>query len=62
MIVLMTRREAASYLGVQPATLAQWAWHKRYKLTYFKIGGAVRYRKDDLDRFLSTHVIHPWGQ
>jgi excisionase family DNA binding protein len=58
---LLTRKEAAKYLGVQPETLAVWAWSGRYKLPYIKVG-RVRYRKSDLDIFIRTHTIHIWNQ
>lgn len=52
--VLMSRKEAAMYLGVSPSTLANWASTKRFVLPYFRIGRAVRYRKTDLDAFIQN--------
>lgn len=40
------------YLGVQVATLCNWATTKRYDLPYIKVGRLVRYYRSDLDRFL----------
>lgn len=50
---LMTRKEAAAYLGTTAGTLAFWDSTKRYNLRPVKLGRhSVRYRRSDLDRFL----------
>ncbi len=50
---LMTRQEAATYLGVAPGTLSVWDCTKRYDLQPVKVGRrAVRYRRCHLDAFL----------
>jgi excisionase family DNA binding protein len=49
---LMSRAEAASYLGVTVQTLAIWACTGRYSLPYIKIGRLVKYSKSDLDAFI----------
>lgn len=54
--VLYSRKEAAEILGVAPITLAVWA-SKGIRLPYLKIGGNVRYRHEDLDRFLKNGFI-----
>ena len=41
---LLSRAEAAAYLGVAKQTLAIWACTKRYELNYVKIGRLVKYR------------------
>lgn len=53
---LLTRRQAATYLGVAEQTLAVWKCHARYYLPCIKIGRIVRYRKVDLDNFIARHV------
>jgi len=53
---LLTRREAAAYLGVAEQTLAVWKCTGRYSLAFIKIGRLVRYRKCDLDDFISQHI------
>ncbi len=53
---LLSRREAAAYLGIAPQTLAIWKCCKRYDLPYIKIGKLVKYRKSDLDAFISKNV------
>ncbi len=54
---LLTRKEAAEYLGVTPQTLAIWACVKRYNLPYVKIGRLVKYRRSDLENFINQQTI-----
>jgi len=56
---MMSRKQAAAYLGVEPNTLAVWASTKRYGLRFFKIGRLARYRKSDLDEFIAARVVEP---
>lgn len=59
---LLTRAEAADYIGVKPTTLAAWALAGRYDLPVVKVGRLVRYRKSDLDRWLQRRTITHTGQ
>ena len=43
----LTVREAAEYLSLSESTLKRWAWLRQIRT--FKIGGAVRFRKSDLE-------------
>lgn len=52
---MMTRPEAAEYLGLRPATLEAWASRGTVKLPVCKLGRAVRYRKRDLDQFIEAN-------
>ena len=52
-----SRKEAANYLGITDGTLAVWACTGRYNLPYVKIGRLVKYRKTDLDAFISRRVV-----
>lgn len=52
---LLTRSEAAEYLGVSNATLAVWACTNRYKLPIVKIGRSVRYHVADLEAFVARN-------
>jgi len=56
---LLTREEAAEYLGVRPNTLAIWMHAGRYDLPVVKIGRAVRYRLEDLEAFVERHTVTP---
>lgn len=49
-ISLMTTDDAAMRLGLSTATL--WRLRKEGTLTAVKIGGALRYRREDVERFL----------
>jgi excisionase family DNA binding protein len=53
---LLTREEAATYLGVRPQTLAMWHANGRYSLRCVKVGRLVRYRKADLDQWLASRT------
>jgi excisionase family DNA binding protein len=59
---LLTRPEAAQYLGVTEQTLAVWACVKRYNLPYVKVGRLVKYRLTDLDAFLASRTVQQTAQ
>ena len=54
---LLSRREAALYLGVSEQTLAIWKCTGRYNLPVVKIGGLAKYRKADLDAFIERRLV-----
>lgn len=54
---LLTREQAANYLGITSSTLAVWASVKRYNLPYVKVGRLVKYRRADLDAFISRRTV-----
>ena len=55
---LLNRAQAAEYLGgISPKSLAIWQSTKRYHLPIVKIGRLVRYRREDLDKFLEQRRI-----
>jgi excisionase family DNA binding protein len=54
---LLTRKEAATYLGVTESTLAVWACVKRYNLPYVKVGRLVKYRRSDLEAFIERRMV-----
>lgn len=54
---LLTREEAARYLGLKSQTLATWVTNKRYNLPVVRIGrNVVRYRRADLEAFVARHA------
>jgi excisionase family DNA binding protein len=55
---LLTRQQAAEYLGLKPQTLAVWATNKRYALPFVKVGSLVRYRRSDLVAFLQSRTVN----
>jgi len=56
---LLSRVEAAAFLGVSPQTLAAWACNRRVNLPYVKLGRRVVYRRRDLDEFCATSRVVP---
>ena len=53
---LLNSIEAAIYLGLSPNTLARWRCEK-LNISYCKIGGAVRYKKTELDNYITSQSI-----
>jgi len=56
---LIDRREAAELLGVKTQTLASWASTGRHGLPYLKFGRSVRYRLNDIHRWLEERGVRP---
>jgi hypothetical protein len=54
---LLTRFEAARFLGVAPNTLAVWACTNRYSLPFVKVGRKVMYRLSDLEAFILVRMV-----
>lgn len=55
--ILLSREEAAQYLGFSSKTLAVWASTGRYGLPMVKIGRLVKYRKSALDEFINRYSV-----
>ena len=51
---LLTRRQAAEFLGLQSSTLARWASVGSRGLNYYLVGGRARYDLYDLERFVES--------
>ena len=52
--MMLNTKQAAEYLGLSPVTLE--AWRVRGgKISFLKLGKAVRYAQSDLDAFLASH-------
>ena len=56
---LLSRVQAAHYLGVSPRTLAVWKSTGRYCLPVCKIGRLAKYRRSDLDAFIAKNLVGP---
>lgn len=54
---LLTRTEAAAFLRMEPATLANWAWNQQHELPLMKIGRRVAYRLADLETFIAPNLV-----
>lgn len=57
---LMTRAEVAHLLGVEEKTLANWR-SRSYGPRGFRVGKAVRYRADEVDRWLAAQEANTGG-
>ena len=55
--VLMSRNQAAVYLGVAEITLAIWCSKSRFKLPVYKIGRLAKYKASDLDAFIASRLV-----
>ena len=54
---MLTRREAAAFLGVKPQTLAVWHITGKYQLPLVKVGRSVRYRAGDLEKWVASRTV-----
>ncbi len=55
-MTILSAPEAALYLRLSVFTLATWR-SKRRGPKFFKAGKAVRYSKEDLDRYIRTRKV-----
>lgn len=55
---LLNNQQAAAYIGVTPRTLEVWRCTKRHAIPYIKVGRLVKYRKSDLDAWLSAQTVN----
>ena len=55
---LLTRLEAAEFLGVSPITLGLWKSTKRYNLPVVKVGRLAKYRYSDLLEFIEMRTVN----
>ena len=53
---LLTRREAADFLGVKPQTLGLWHSTGRHRLPVVKVGNRCHYRLSELEKFCSRRT------
>ncbi len=56
-VPLMSRDDAAIYLGIKYQTLALWASTGRYGLKFYRVGRSVKYRRSDLDQFIESRAV-----
>jgi glutathione S-transferase len=53
--------DAARYLGVAPRSLASGAWRRRHRIPVLRIGRALIFETDFIDRWLEQHREKPTG-
>jgi hypothetical protein len=58
---LLSRVEAAEYLGVRAQTLAVWQSTRRYQIPCAKVGAKAMYRLSDLDKWLASRTVNAAG-
>lgn len=54
--IILTTRQAAQYLGLSMSTLNKWRCYG-FGPKYLKLGRAVRYRLEELDRYLEARLL-----
>ena len=54
---LLTPTEASAILGVTVNTLEVWRCTRRYLLPWVKVGRLVRYRRTDLEAFITSRTV-----
>jgi len=54
---LISRKQAAQYLGIKEQTLASWASNKRNLLAYVRIGNRAMYQQSVLDAFIKSNIV-----
>jgi hypothetical protein len=55
---LLTRKEAADFLGCKEITLATWKSTNRYNLPVVKVGRLAKYRHSDLLKFIDRRTVN----
>ena len=55
---LLTRKEAADFLGCKEITLATWKSANRYNLPVVKVGRLAKYRYSDLLQFIERRTVN----
>ena len=54
---LVSADEANAILGVTVGSLAVWRCTRRYALPYCKIGRRVKYKLEDIERFIASRTV-----
>jgi len=54
---LMDIKQAAEYLGITVGTAYQ--WRSQHKIPYIKVGRSVKFRKEELDAWLTQNSFKP---
>ena len=57
--ILMTQAEAANYLNTTVGTLNSWRHYGKDKIPFIRWGNRIRYRKEDLDAWIQSHLVDP---
>lgn len=57
--LLLTQEEAAKYLNTTVGTLNSWRHYGKQKIPFVHWGNRIRYRKSDLDVWISSQIENP---
>ena len=52
---LLTELEAATRIGISLSTMRRWR-RANTAPNYFRVGGILRYRPEDIDKFIADHL------
>ena len=53
---LISIQQAAEYLGITVGTIYQ--WRSQHKIPYIKVGRRVKFKKEQLDQWLTERTVH----
>lgn len=54
---LLSVEQAAEFIGITSHTLDVWRCTKRHSIPYLKVGRLVKYRRSDLEAWLTSRTI-----
>ena len=57
--ILLSQKEAAEYLGTTVGTLNTWRHYGKDKIPFVRWSNCIRYRKEDLDTWIQSHIVDP---
>ena len=53
---LLSRKQAAAFLGISPDTLATWKCRKKHSIPIVRVGSLAQYKLSDLRHFIEERV------
>jgi predicted site-specific integrase-resolvase len=56
---LLTPAQTSEKLGVTISTLESWRCRKTYRLPYARVGRLIRYRAEDVEKFIQSRLVTP---
>lgn len=57
---IMSRAEACAYLGISRNTMTQLTNEHKIPFIQYVKGGAIKFDRDSLDRWIKTREVQPW--
>ena len=58
---LITRKQAAEFLGVTVQTMERWHATRTYVIEFIRVGGAIRYRTSEIEKLKRAREQEPPG-